>query len=200
MHSISRENGFRVPGALHEHMRGFKAPWSIAGGWALDLFLGEVTRPHCDIEFLIFREDETALQRHLSGFALRQIASGKEERWPDGQSIDGSIHQLRARRCDFDFDIFLAEGDQYHWYYRRDRRISLPRGKVGMVLRSGLPILVPEVVLLFKAKHRLPKDEADFKRVYPQLSSEPREWLMHGIELAHPDCLWQQDLQDHASR
>jgi len=192
MHSISRENGFGVPCILHEHMREFAMPWFIAGGWALDLFLGEVTRPHCDIEFLIFREDETALQRHLSGFALRQIANGKEVPWPDGQPIDGSIHQLRARRGDFEFDIFLAKSDRHRWYYRRDRRISIPRGNVGMMSRSGLPILAPEVVLLFKAKHLLPRDQADFERVYPLLSCEAREWLMTGIELAHPDCLWKQ--------
>jgi hypothetical protein len=32
-------------------------PWWIAGGWALDLFLGQVSRSHADIDVGIFRAD-----------------------------------------------------------------------------------------------------------------------------------------------
>jgi Aminoglycoside-2''-adenylyltransferase len=32
-------------------------PWWIAGGWAIDLFLGRQTRRHEDIDVLILRQD-----------------------------------------------------------------------------------------------------------------------------------------------
>jgi Aminoglycoside-2''-adenylyltransferase len=33
------------------------APWCIVGGWAIDLWLEEHTRPHEDIEISVLRED-----------------------------------------------------------------------------------------------------------------------------------------------
>ena len=30
-------------------MQGFSKPWFVAGGWALDLYLGHKTREHSDI-------------------------------------------------------------------------------------------------------------------------------------------------------
>lgn len=36
----------------------FHLQWWIAGGWAIDLFLGEQTRPHDDIDILIRRDDQ----------------------------------------------------------------------------------------------------------------------------------------------
>jgi Aminoglycoside-2''-adenylyltransferase len=32
-------------------------PWWIAGGWAIDLFLGRQTREHEDLDVLILRRD-----------------------------------------------------------------------------------------------------------------------------------------------
>jgi len=40
-------------------MSDFKRPWYIAGGWAVDLYLGYVSREHGDIEILVYREDQT---------------------------------------------------------------------------------------------------------------------------------------------
>ena len=40
--------------------------WWIAGGWALDLFLGEQKRPHFDIDVVIARRDQGAAQQHLA--------------------------------------------------------------------------------------------------------------------------------------
>ena len=34
----------------------FKEPWFVAGGWAIDLAIGRITREHGDIDFCIFRE------------------------------------------------------------------------------------------------------------------------------------------------
>lgn len=40
-------------------------PWGIAGGWALDLWQGTVSRPHSDIEISCFLGDLPALLRLL---------------------------------------------------------------------------------------------------------------------------------------
>lgn len=39
-------------------MSGLQVPWWIAGGWAIDLFLGRQTRAHGDTDVLIRRDDQ----------------------------------------------------------------------------------------------------------------------------------------------
>jgi hypothetical protein len=62
---------------------------------------------------------------------------------------------------------------------------------------NGTPYLVPEIVLLFKAKHDRPKDNADFAEVLPLLdpnSGWPTRWLVYtpdtgGFRLCKDTCL-----------
>ena len=46
-------------------MAKFNKTWFIAGGWAIDLFLGKETREHKDIEIAIFRKDQLNLKTYL---------------------------------------------------------------------------------------------------------------------------------------
>ncbi|MHA2306939.1 MAG: nucleotidyltransferase domain-containing protein [Candidatus Hodarchaeales archaeon] len=48
-------NQFNLLLKISKLMKDFNKPWYIAGGWAIDLFLGLVTRSHQDIEIIIFR-------------------------------------------------------------------------------------------------------------------------------------------------
>jgi hypothetical protein len=49
-------------------------------------------------------------------------------------------------------------------------------------------------VLLFKAKHARPKDEADLAAVLPQLNVKRRRLLAEWIERVHPGHFWLPDL------
>src|SRR5215813_9718555 len=46
------------------------APWWVAGGWALDLFLGAPTRAHEDIGVQILRQDQEAVRALLHGWDM----------------------------------------------------------------------------------------------------------------------------------
>lgn len=56
--------------------------WWIAGGWALDLFLGRITRDHKDIDVQILRRDQLAIQRHLADWKLFKTNQPGLEPWP----------------------------------------------------------------------------------------------------------------------
>jgi hypothetical protein len=43
------------------------APWWIAGGWAIDLFLGKQTREHEDVDVLFLRRDQDAVRNLFAG-------------------------------------------------------------------------------------------------------------------------------------
>ena len=76
------------------------------------------------------------------------------------------------------------------WVFRRDDRITLPLADVGFTTTDGLPVVVPEVQLLFKAKQARPQDETDLANVLPELADDRRAWLAEAIELVHPGHPW----------
>lgn len=54
------------PAELALLMSAVRAPWWLAGGWALDYFLGRVTREHADTDALILRRDHMDVRESLS--------------------------------------------------------------------------------------------------------------------------------------
>ena len=53
-----------------EVLAGLPVPWWIAGGVALDLFLGHSTRPHEDIVVQILRRDQLVVRTQLSDWQV----------------------------------------------------------------------------------------------------------------------------------
>lgn len=51
------------PDEIGELLADCRVTWWIAGGWAIDLFLGESTREHSDIDVLILRKDQHDFDR-----------------------------------------------------------------------------------------------------------------------------------------
>jgi hypothetical protein len=68
---------------------------------------------------------------------------------------------------DYLLDVFREPHDGDTWICRRDETIRLPYGDIIHHTRDGIPFLAPELVLLFKARHARPKDEADFAVAVP---------------------------------
>ena len=57
--------------------------------------------------------------------------------------------------------------------------------------RDGLPVLAPEIALLFKAKPPDATDERDFAHALPLLDGRARRWLSAALDLVHPAHPWQ---------
>lgn len=81
-----------VAGVLRE----FRRPWFVAGGWAIDLFLGRMTRAHEDVDVAIFREDQLDLQDFLRGCRFTKIARGRRELWNERERLDAPVHEIHA--------------------------------------------------------------------------------------------------------
>jgi hypothetical protein len=101
-------------------------------------------------------------------------------------------HQTWARDHDglFRFDVFREPHDGDTWICRRDPAIRLPYREVVRTTAGGVPYEAPEVVLLFKAKHTRPKDDADFDTVLPLLDADALEWLHRALEQIHRGHPW----------
>jgi hypothetical protein len=74
--------------------------------------------------------------------------------------------------------------------FRRDARIRLSAASLISHTGDGIPYARPEVVLLFKAKARRPKDELDLAVTLPHLDAGRRAWLREALALVHPEHRW----------
>lgn len=145
-------------------MARFPHPWFVCGGWAIDLFVGEVTREHEDIELDILRADQASVRTHFAGRELYKSISGGWVSWGEGERLDLPIHQVLVRPLDAgpldepwepvrgEIQFFLNDAEGGVWLCRRDERVTRPLREVSVRAASGIPIVAPEIQLLYKAK------------------------------------------------
>ena len=87
-------------------------------------------------------------------------------------------------------DVFREPHDGDIWICRRDETIRFPYGDIIHHTHDGVPYLAPELVLLFKAKHVRPKDQADFDGTVPHMTRAQRGTLAELLARAHPGHHW----------
>jgi hypothetical protein len=182
-----------VAAAVTHLMGGFGRLWCLAGGWALDLFLGGVTRAHGDVELAIFREDQSRLHGHFNGWRFTTSLNRVRTPWLDGEVLELPIHEIHAYSADeppTSIEFLLNERDQDNWVYRRDRTIVLPLERAVLSTAFGVDVLSPEIVLLFKSKQPRPKDEADFETALPRLDDDQISWLCSALRTSDPAHPW----------
>lgn len=169
-------------------------PWLIAGGHAIDLFVGRTTREHADTDVFLLRRDQQAVHEALPGWEIHAAdPPGQLRRWLPGETLPTGVHDVWCRPdatspWQVQFMVDEAEGDV--WISRRDPRVRRALGELRHTSASGLPFLAPEVQLFYKARGRRPKDELDLESALPRLSGEQRVWLREAVALAHPEHVW----------
>jgi hypothetical protein len=174
-------------------MVGADLPWYVAGGWAIDLFLGRHTRDHENLEVSV---PSTFFERLRLRFPELDfwIPQGERRLAPmSTETLAGESHQTwayeRAARV-WRFDVFREPHDGGIWICRRDTSIRRPYREVFEVSADGIPYVRPEICLLFKAKAARDKDRADFDAVLPRMSDAQRAWLHNALKRVHPDHDW----------
>jgi hypothetical protein len=172
-----------------------KAPWYVAGGWAIDLFLGGQRREHEDLEIAVPSSRFDEVVDALSDFEFFVI-TGPREAIPLEAARDRleQTHQTWVREPaggSWRLDAFREPSDGDTWICRRSRAITMPYERLVERTADGLPYGRPEVILLYKAKHfRQPKNQKDFEAALPRLETERRRWLRDALELVHPEHAW----------
>lgn len=74
--------------------------------------------------------------------------------------------------------------------FRRAAAVQRPLARAVVHTAAGLPVLAPEVVLLYKAKAPRAADEHDFTAARPHLGPEARAWLAAALRRCHPGHPW----------
>jgi hypothetical protein len=184
------------PDEVASRLRDVTAPWCVAGGWAIDLYLGRRTREHEDLEIALPAPGFGQVRRALAD--CRFEVAGDGLLWPEDGPAFAAMYQTwvsgpaggqPADRV-YRLDVMREPTSDGRWACRRDERILRPYDQVIGRDSAGIPYLVPEIALLFKAKAARPKDEADFAAVLPELGPAARAWLRRALDLVHPGHSW----------
>lgn len=182
-----------------------RVPWWIAGGWAIDLFVGRQTREHKDIDILILRRDQHAVRTLFGTWDVQAaLPTPRDEAWPFrpwhlDEALDEAIHDIWCRPAaaqPWAVQLMIADTRDEQWLFRRLPTISRPIATIGSTTPEGIPYLAPEIQLLHKAKGLRPKDEAVFMHTLPALNRERRSWLRDCLTRAHPNHPWLDHLTD----
>jgi hypothetical protein len=120
---------------------GLPVRWWIAGGWAIDLFVGSPTREHQDIDVAVLRPDQLAVQAHLDGWDLRIAHDGRLVPWAPGRLLGVHEHGIWARpTADSPWRLELLVDDVVddQWVDRRNPAVRLPLDALGRRTEAAL--------------------------------------------------------------
>ncbi|MEU8434100.1 amino acid transporter [Streptomyces sp. NPDC029216] len=183
---------------------GCGAPWWIAGGHAIELAAGRVLREHGDIDVLLMRRDQLAVQKALAGWEWWAAdPPGHLRPWAPGEVLPPGVHDVWCRPAPdrpWQVQVMLDETDGDDWVSRRCPQVRRPLAGLGAVSADGVPYLAPEVQLFYKAKVIRPKDELDLDSVLPVLDPTARTWLADALFTAYGPHPWADLLHPQGAR
>jgi hypothetical protein len=164
--------------------------WGLAGGYAIEQFLGTPIRSHGDIDIVVFRDEQITLQRWLEGWQLYAAdPPGTLRVWAEEEYLPFGIHDIwgyRQGAAAWELQIMLAETEGSAWFSRRDSAIRGPRE--DMITRyTGVPCIRVEIQLMYKAKALRPKDDQDFWACLRLMNASQKEWLKASLYTLYPE-------------
>lgn len=185
-------------------MAQYGAPWALCGGWAVDAWLGRITRDHADVDISVFVQDQRELFRHLNGWQM--LAHGVVDLgtgdWWDGSDLQhpGHIHARPPERRGalpadgianvedgFWLDIQLDSRDGDQWVLSREPRVTIPLQQAVRMSPWGVPTTVPEALLFLKSRELRRRDKQDFEALLPHLDAAQLAWLHDAVgRTGHP--------------
>ncbi|WP_328399519.1 hypothetical protein [Nocardia sp. NBC_00403] len=175
-----------TPAEAAERLSSTPPCWYVAAGWALDLFVGGLGREHSDLEIGVPRARFAEIVDAFPGYEWDVVGDGHA--WPFPEEADNQ-HQTWLREPAtglYRLDVFREPHRGDRWVCRRDASITLPYDELILRTADGNPYVIPEVVLLFKAKARRTKDETDFLHALPAMDRPRRSRLSGWLSRVHP--------------
>ncbi len=130
-----------TPAEVAEIFSGCKALWWIAGGYAIELAAGQPIRGHVDIDVLMLRRDQLAVQQALPGWQWQAAdPPGTLRPWQPGEQLAIGVHDIWCRPGPSEpwrIQVMLDESSGNDWVSRRDERIRRPITSIGLVTAAA---------------------------------------------------------------
>lgn len=183
-----------TPAQLADELDGFERPWWVVGGWAIEAATG-YRREHEDTDISILSQDVSTFVNHV------------KDRWHVWNVVGGVLHPLGDRCTTVEepgsqlwlranatspwvVDMPLTPSTDGLWTNKRIPHHVARVEDVTWIDHDGIRYLLPEIVLLYKARLRRSKDDPDFDATLPILPPARRDWMREALKSHVPDHPW----------
>lgn len=206
----------KLLGELCDHLYDMDVEWHLCGGFAIDYYLGEITRKHKDIDITVSFDDMKVCVEYLKSkgweidapvgngrcvpveFAINNPDLYFDNIWSykkDADFIkvektDGVFKYMQfvnREQIELDFiEVLFNKIENGVFYYQKNNNIVLDMDK-AFIYKEGISILAPEVILLYKSRSHENEDyKHDFDMVIDKLDKERYDWLMNAMKIEYP--------------
>ena len=184
-------------GDLATMLSGFGGPWWVGGGVALDLYAGERSRAHFDVDVWVLRRDGAQLRQPgglgSAGGNPRRERPESIPSYSQGFDEDRAAYGVWAtphEELQVSWLALLQDVLGECWQSRYCPGVVVPLLDISLEAASGVPIVRPELVLLSKSLRRREVDEQDFRMIIPRLGQARRTYLATLLAQADPNHPW----------
>jgi len=205
-----------LPKQLNDFMVSIGVDYAICGGYAIDLFIGVKTRPHKDLDVIVYWEDRDKIVQYMldNGWGvyepckapylhkINDLSSQKlmqDNIWCIQQTnphYKFTEHDKDMFAIDFDNSeqtelnyiefLFNTRKDGY-FLYKRNHDIKIKLNDI-VFYANDIPCLIPEMVLLYKSTMaENPDYQLDFDNAIKEMTLAQRLWLKEALAVMFPD-------------
>ena len=206
--------------SLNNFMLDTGIDYAICGGFAIDLFLGEKTRPHKDLDVVVFWEDRDRIVEYMLRnkwdvyepcgteylHKINNINSQKRLRsniWcvkPDNKHYTFLEHDKDMYSVEFDnseqteldyIEFLFNTRSEGYFLYARNHDIKLELNTV-ICKMDNIPYVAPELVLLYKSTAAEQAEyQLDFENALSKMNERQLKWLNESLKIMYPtDHKW----------
>ncbi len=122
-------------------------PWWIAGGFAIELAIGQPIRDHGDIDVLVLRQDHLRIQHVLRSWEWWAAdPPGTLRPWLPQEQLPAGVHDIWCRPGPAEpwrIQVMIDESSDGDWVSRRDPGIRRPIASIGKTSTNGIPTWHP---------------------------------------------------------
>ena len=202
---------------ISEHLSGMDVEWYLCGGFAIDAYLGNITRKHKDIDITVSFNDMIECIQYLKSkgweidapvgnqrlvpveFALQHSELSFDNIWcyKKGadfiitEKVDGPFKYMKfidREQTKLDFiEVIFNKIEDGIFYYQKNENITLDIDS-AFIKRGEISILAPEIVLLYKSRNSENSDyQHDFDMVINTLEKERYDWFINAMNITYPE-------------
>jgi hypothetical protein len=201
---------------LSEHLSGMNIGWYLCGGFAIDAYLGNITRKHKDVDITVSFNDMKECIQYLKSkgweidapvgnqrlvsveFALQHSELNFDNIWCYKKGVDfiktektdGSFKYMKfinREQTKLDFiEVMFNKIENGVFYYQKNHNITLDIDN-AFIKMGEVTILAPEIILLYKSRNCENSDyQHDFDMVINKLDKERYDWFINAMNIAYP--------------
>ena len=201
---------------LNEFMNDIGIDYALCGGHSIDLFLGEKTRPHKDLDVVVFWEDRNVIVQFM-------LNHGWDVYEPCGDSLLHKIIDVSKQKCVKSNIWCVKQGNKHYQFTEHDlgmytvvcddseqieldyieflfntkkdgaflyaRNHDIKRSiDIAILKVNDIPILAPEIVLLYKSIDAdNPEYQQDYENTRIKMSETQLAWLNGALSIMFPN-------------